>query len=136
MQKIVLDTNCLLASLSVQSKSYIVWKSLQEGKYVLCVSNDIIEEYREIIAQKTNSQIADNVVRFLEASPYVKSFDIYFKFGLIKQDIDDNKFVDCAIIANATYIVSEDSHFNILKTIPFPKANVIRLADFVEILSK
>ena len=44
------------------------------------------------------------------------------------------KFVDCAIAANASFIVSEDTHFKILKNIPFPDVRVIRLAQFVHIL--
>ena len=41
-----------------------------------------------------------------------------------------NKFVDCAIVANADFIVSEDSHFNVLKSIPFPRVIVKRLQIF------
>jgi hypothetical protein len=40
--------------------------------------------------------------------------------------------VDCAIAANAKYIVSEDAHFKQLKNIPFPIVNVIRLGEFME----
>lgn len=46
----------------------------------------------------------------------------------------DNKFVDCAITAGATYIVSNDKHFDILKQIPFPKVDVKTLREFKEIL--
>lgn len=136
MRYVVLDTNCLIASLSTRSKSYIVWKGLQEGRFVLCVSNDIINEYREIITQKTNPRIAANVVRFMESCPYVKFFDPRYRFRLIEKDPDDNKFVDCAIIANATFIVSEDSHFRHLEDISFPQVLVIRLTEFVDILQK
>ncbi len=45
-------------------------------------------------------------------------------------DPDDNKFVDCAIIANADYIVSDDSHFKVLKDIPFPVVRVLSLEQF------
>lgn len=58
----------------------------------------------------------------------------YFHFHLIEQDKDDNKFVDCAIAANAKYIVSEDAHFKQLKNIPFPIVNVIRLGEFMKLL--
>ena len=34
-------------------------------------------------------------------------------------------------IAGADYIVSEDSHFEILKTIPFPSVTVKHLDDFL-----
>ena len=57
---------------------------------------------------------------------------IYFRFGLIKADPDDNKFVDCAIKANAKYIVSEDHHFDVLKTIHFPPVNVISIDEFLK----
>ena len=57
-------------------------------------------------------------------------------FHLIETDKDDNKFVDCAIAANAQYIVSEDSHFKHLKDIPFPTVNVIHLGKFMELLMK
>ena len=65
-------------------------------------------------------------------SPNVLRKDSYYRFRLIRQDEDDNKFVDCAIISGADYIVSEDSHFRILESIPFPKINVIRLDDFIK----
>jgi len=58
--------------------------------------------------------------------------DAQFRFNLIKADADDNKFVDCAIVANADYIVTEDSHFNVLKSIPFPKVRIRRLHEFYE----
>lgn len=112
-KRIVLDTNCLLSSLSRQSESYDVWRGLHEGRYTLCVSNSILEEYQEKIAEKTTPEIA---------------------VELIKADPDDNKFVDCAIAANATYIVSDDKHFAPFKDITFPQLLVIRLMEFVKML--
>lgn len=38
---IVLDTNCLLQSLSKRSTYYKVWEDFVMGKYILCVSNEI-----------------------------------------------------------------------------------------------
>ena len=58
-----------------------------------------------------------------------------FRFNLITDDTDDNKFVDCAIVANADYIVSQDKHLDILKKIDFPKVNVIHIDTFSEMLS-
>ena len=40
--------------------------------------------------------------------------------------------LDCAIIANADYIVSEDSHFKELNTIPFPQVRLLSLPQFME----
>lgn len=46
----------------------------------------------------------------------------------------NNKFVDCAITANAEYIVTEDYHFNELKNISFPSVAIINLKDFAKTL--
>lgn len=62
MRKIVLDTNCLIASLSSKSENFQVWQAFQRGEYILCVSNEILEEYHEIISRLTTSEIADNVL--------------------------------------------------------------------------
>lgn len=62
--------------------------------------------------------------------------EVYYHFELITQDIDDNKFVDCAIKANAKYIVSNDNHFGVLKDIQFPHVNVINIDQFLKELTK
>lgn len=134
VNKIVLDTNCLIAILSRRGEYFSIWRGLHEGKYILCVSNEIMEEYEEILSNKTNAAIASNVVQVLINSPYVEFVTTYFHFHLIEQDKDDNKFVDCAIAANARFIVSEDSHFSHLKNIPFPCVEVLRLKEFNELL--
>ena len=65
-------------------------------------------------------------------SPYTVFVDPQYRFHLIEQDYDDNKFVDCAIVSGADYIVSDDAHFEVLKSIPFPQVSVIRLQEFLE----
>ena len=134
--RIVLDTNCLLASLSRRDAYFNVWKGLQQGKYTLCVSNEILEEYEEILTQSTNSVIASNVVQTLLNAPTIEFIEPFYRFNLITQDPDDNKFVDCAIAGNATYIVSNDSHFDVLKQTDFPKLVVKRIQEFSKILEQ
>ena len=54
--------------------------------------------------------------------------------NLISVDPDDNKFVDCAVAANAKFVVTDDGHFDLLKQIDFPKVNIIGLDDFIRTL--
>ena len=133
-RKIVLDTNCLVASLSRHSEYYPVWKGFQTGKYILCIANDILEEYQEIIALKTSPEVARNVVNLLLKSKNVELVTPYFKFWLIEADHDDDKFVNCAFAANATYIVSNDKHFDVLERVQFPRLFVLRLQQFLRLL--
>lgn len=132
---VVLDTNCLVQMLSVHSPYRPAWQAFREGKYELCVSNEILEEYQEIIGRVANEAVAHNIVNAIVRSPYTRFFTPHFRFRLVEQDPDDNKFVDCAIVAGADYIVSEDAHFRTLESIPFPKVCVIRLQQFLEEMS-
>jgi len=68
---------------------------------------------------------SEMVLQIIENALNVEYVTRYYKWNLIENDPDDNKFADCAIAANAHYIVTHDKHFNILKTIDFPKLAVI-----------
>jgi putative PIN family toxin of toxin-antitoxin system len=134
MKKIVLDTNCLLMALPKNSPYRVAWDSFLSGEYILCVSNEILEEYQEILSQKTTPSIAENVISVITNQPNVEFITPYYHFNLIQQDKDDNKFVDCAIVAGAEYLVSNDLHFKVLQQISFPKVYVLRLSAFVRFL--
>ena len=134
--KIVLDTNCLLVSISKYGEAYPVWRGFLEGRFTLCVSTEILEEYEEIIASMTTPDIARNVVDAILKRSNVERINPYFHWQLITTDPDDNKFVDCAFAAGAAYIVSDDSHFDVLRDITFPQLLVIKLKDFIEVLVK
>lgn len=134
MKRVVLDTNCLIASISSRGEYFAVWRGLHEGRYTLCVSNEILAEYEEILAMKTNKKVAENVINALVDSDYVEFVDPKFHLGLIKTDPDDNKFVDCAFASNATFIVSNDHHFDILSEVKFPQISVLKLQAFLSIV--
>ena len=134
-RRIVLDTNCLISSLPKKGKYYQVWQDFFANKYILCYTNEILTEYEEILTQKLGQTIAQNIIKAIIARPNTLQFDPHFQFQLITQDVDDNKFVDCAIVANAQYIVTEDRHYNVLESIDFPKVNVIDLDTFLRILT-
>lgn len=79
-------------------------------------------------------KVANFVLQIIESAINVELVTKYFRWDLISQDPDDNKFVDCAIASNARFIISNDKHFNILSKIEFPKVEVISLDDFSKIM--
>ncbi len=135
MMRVVLDTNILLMSLSRKTIYYSIWKAFQNGEFELCVTTDILDEYVEILQRKFRPEVCINVMKAIENSFDVIQVQKYFFWNLITVDPDDNKFVDCAVAANADFICTEDKHFKVLKKIPFPPVKVISADDFVEILS-
>lgn len=130
--KVVLDTNILLISFKKSSPYRPIFDKLLKGKYELVFTNDILMEYIEIISQKANVQIANNLGDLLVKLPNSKKIEVHFNWNLIEVDPDDNKFVDAAIAGNVEYIVTNDKHFNILEKIPFPTVAVKSSIQFLE----
>ena len=109
-----------------------IWDAFLAQKFILCVSTEILDEYQEIVEQQTTAQIAENLVLLILNSINVRYVDPHFRLQLITADPDDNKFVDCAFASGADYIVSEDSHFNVLAHTPFPMFNVLTMDEFLK----
>lgn len=131
---IVLDTNCLLMSLSRRSRYYPIWRGFVDGRYTLCISNEILAEYEEILTQKVGSEIASNIIQAILDLPNTRMVQVYYHLRLITADPDDDKFVDCAFKANAKYIVTEDRHYDVLKQTTFPRIEVIDIDEFLGLL--
>ena len=132
MRYIVLDTNCLLQALPTKSPYHKIWTDIFDGKISLCVNTDILEEYEEMIAEKSTPEIANNVVEAIVNLSTTTLQNTYVHFELLPADSDDNKFVDCAVASDAEYIVTNDKHFNPLKEIPWPKVEIIKITEFIK----
>jgi len=132
--KIVLDTNCLLPVVFPRSIYHWIWERFRRGDFTLCYSNEIFEEYEELLSKLYPPDMTENTLLLLLHSPNVENVIPYFKWNLITSDPDDNKFVDCALNAGADYIVTNDNHFNILKSLHFPPVKVVNIETFKQIL--
>jgi putative PIN family toxin of toxin-antitoxin system len=133
---IVLDTNCLLVAMPQQSPHHRLWRAFRNGAFVLCYTTEILQEYNEILAHFYSPAFADMIIGELLRSDNTQQIVVFYKWRLIEVDPDDNKFVDCAISTNARYIVSNDKHFNVLKTVDFPKVEVLDIETFKKIIKE
>jgi putative PIN family toxin of toxin-antitoxin system len=116
--------------MSDRSPYHWVYIALIQGEYELCVTTDILFEYAEIVERHMGLAASESLQGTLGNLSNVILTTSYFRFDLITKDRDDNKFVDCAVAANAHFIVSEDKDFRILEKIPFPRVEVLNLAGF------
>lgn len=133
--KIVLDTNCLIPVLIPGSFGHDIWQAFRKRCFTLCVSTEILLEYEEILLHITGKkEYTSLVMETIANAPNVEFVTPVYRFNLITADPDDNKFVDCAVTAGATYIVSNDHHFRELKNYDFPKVDVQTLAQFLDIV--
>ncbi len=111
-------------------------KLIRHGVNFRQSSTIIINSFHDITLANAelNLIIANTVLKELMETPNLERVNPTFRFNLITTDPDDNKFVDCAIVAGATYIVSNDRHFDELKHYDFPKVDVRKLSEFLNIV--
>ena len=131
---VVLDCNILVMCLTSRSPYYPIYRALTKGKFNLAITTEIVLEYEEIIQQKYGILTANNFITLLHELPNVHYITTYYRWLLIDADPDDNKYSDCAIAGKATYWVTEDKHFDILKSISFPQVTTISIDEFAKLI--
>jgi len=109
----------------------VIFDHLEKGTFSLCISTEILLEYEEKITEVFSRTLASLISGALLLKSNVLRTEVYFRWNLVSNDPDDNKFVDCAIASNADYIVTNDKDYNILKKIDFPSVKVIDIDEFI-----
>ena len=89
MNPVVIDTNCLLQIISRKSPYRPIWEAFLAGRFTLCVSEEILAEYQEILEQQITPTVAENVVMLILNQENVQLVDPHFRMGIITADPDD-----------------------------------------------
>jgi hypothetical protein len=107
--KVVIDTNVFVSSFFGGNPRKIVdlWK---KGKISLCISKNILDEYIEVL-QRIGLGDEREIEELL--SLFAKGFNIFFttktpKIKAVKDDPDDDKFIECAVALKAEAIITGD----------------------------
>ena len=116
MLKIVPDTNVLVSAAIIQGKQFELLRLAKLGEVKLITSPNIIQEFKEVISREkfgfSAEQVSAAVKQILEISEIVIP---QIKLEIIKEDIDDNRVLECAHESNANFIISGDSNLLTLK---------------------
>ena len=67
--RIVLDINSFLVSIPKKSNYRPVFDNFLQENFLLLITNEILTEYEEILCQKMNKEIAENILELLFNSP-------------------------------------------------------------------
>jgi putative PIN family toxin of toxin-antitoxin system len=107
--KVVIDTNIFVSSFFGGNSRRIIdlWK---KGKITLCLSKDILDEYTDVL-QRIGLGDEGEIGELL--SLFAKGFNILFtkktpKTRVVKDDPDDDKFIECAVALKAEVIITGD----------------------------
>jgi putative PIN family toxin of toxin-antitoxin system len=116
MIRVVIDTNVFVSSFFGGNPRKIIdlWKN---GSIVLCLSQEIIEEYLAVLNRLglDNTKEISNLTR-LFAEGYNSIFTAKTsKLEVVKEDGEDNKFLECAVALNSKIIVSGDKHLTSIR---------------------
>ena len=116
LMKVVLDTNVFISSFFGGNPRKIIdlWKN---GKITLCLSNNILEEYIEVLRRLglENEQELEELLALFK-----KGFNLVFtkktpQLFVVKDDPDDDKFIECAVKLEADFAVTGDRALEAIK---------------------
>ena len=114
--RVVLDTNVLIAAItnSRSASAKIVEEAIQGRSLQICLSSEVVSEYEYILrsfrfALKKREEGSD-FISVLQSNACFT--DPTVRIRRIKDDISDNKFLECAVSAGAKYLITSDRHFN------------------------
>jgi putative PIN family toxin of toxin-antitoxin system len=120
--KVVIDTNIFISAFGWDGKPEAVLHLMEERRIVNCITSDIYAELQRVVAYpklKFSPTLQVNILEFVFAwSLFVQPEEIVV---VVADDPDDDKFLACAIAADATAIISGDPHLLALgayRTIP------------------
>lgn len=116
--RVCIDTNALVQLFGRNQAGRPIREALLAGRIDMAISNEILLEYEETITLLSGRTRWQQVERFLTLLFYLHANILFiepqFRFGVIIADADDNKFSDCAIAAQADYVITSDHHFDAL----------------------
>jgi putative PIN family toxin of toxin-antitoxin system len=135
MLKAVIDTNQFVSSLiSKQGPSAQLIDRWRQQKFILVTSPEIIAEIQRVLEYphiskkyKLSKSDVQSLLTLIahEAVVIPKLPDVH----VIKDDPDDDKFLECALAARAEYIVSGDRH--LLSLGSYKSISIITVKEFL-----
>ena len=120
-----------MASVGPRSPFRALYDLFAAEAFEWVISNEILTEYDEILTRRYSPLAAAAVLNVLAFAPNTHRQEAYYKWQLITDDPDDNKFVDIAIAASADFLVTNDRHFQLLRQLPFPRVPVVSFQTFL-----
>jgi putative PIN family toxin of toxin-antitoxin system len=132
VRRIVLDTNTVISALFWKGNPRKVLDAVKEGKYILLSSIDIEKELIRVLAYPKFGLSPTEIIPIInDYENYARRVNVTSRIGVIKADLTDNIFLECALDGKADYIVSGDHH--LLHLGSFKNIPIVNPADFLKL---
>lgn len=129
----VIDTNVLRKTIRRANDEFFIYQAFESELFEWVVNTEILNE--EKLTKFYSVRTANLVLEILCNANNVIFAEPYYRWNIISEDPDDNKFADLAI-SKADCLVTFDKHFNIFKKLPFPSLKVLTPKQFQRLLLK
>lgn len=114
MQKIVIDTNVIVSALIQRSyPNLIVNELFLENKFQLCLSDELMMEYYDVLARPKFSRFQDFFSRAESLLVEIESKALRFKPSIKLElilDKDDNKVLELADESQADFVITGNTN--------------------------
>jgi uncharacterized protein len=121
MIRVVVDANVFVsAALKPHSKPAQIIGLVKKGKIALVLSQAILEELRKVFRYpKIKKELRLSVSEIDETLGKITAgavlTPVNIKISAVKDDPEDNRYLECAVEGQADYIISGDRHLTQLK---------------------
>lgn len=108
--KVVLDTNVYISAILFGGNCEEILKLSSLGSFEIITSKAILEEIKSILQKKfgwSKTQASETISYIREIATEVEP-DV--SLLVVRDDPSDNKILECAVTANADYIVTGDKN--------------------------
>lgn len=137
--RIVPDTNVLISAAFWNGSSNEIIKKAENKEIELILSAPIIEEFTEVLSyeeiqskiKSKNLEMKMTAEHLINISKIVEPSEI---IDVVKEDPDDNKFIEAAMEGKADYIITQDNH--LLKLKKYKNIKIITPKDFLELFKE
>lgn len=134
---VCIDTNVLLQALAAGNPCAPILQAWIEGRLTWVVSTGILLEYEEVICLLGGRSRWEKLRRLMEVVQVLRPDSLRevnpaYEFHTTPLDRDDAKFADCAIVAHADFVITEDRHFRPLANAGY-KPQPISPAEFIRV---
>ncbi|MGA7953655.1 MAG: putative toxin-antitoxin system toxin component, PIN family [Gloeobacterales cyanobacterium] len=130
----VFDTNILLSALfSTTGSPFRCLASARIGQVESITCQEILDEFAEKLLVKFRFAEEMTKVAVEEIRSFSRLVQISGTFKAVPNDPDDDMVVECAVIGNATHIVTGDKHLLALNN--YQSIAIVKAVDFVTLLT-
>jgi len=130
--RVVLDTNVLISALLFKGELSRIVGLWQKGKITPVISKETFDELRTVLEYPKFSLSRAEIESLIEHEilPFFEVVNIGKHVKGACRDPEDDKFISCALSANADYIVTGDKDLSDLRK--YQSIKIIHASDFMK----